>query len=98
MGITRTSGEVVLTAAGAVISSGKPVRIYSMTVVGSGTTKGELYSGTSKTGTARVSIPCVANQSVTVNFENGLLFSSGAYFSKESSAVSQATLECSLEL
>jgi hypothetical protein len=97
MGITRTSGEVVLTADGAVISSGKPVRVYSMTILGSSTGHGELYSGTSKSGTARVSLLGVASTSVTQNFENGLLFSSGAYFAKDST-ISQSIIECSLEL
>lgn len=94
----RTSGLEILTASASVISSGKPVRVYSATVV-SGTTNGLiLYNGTSTSGTAIISITGVANRSVTQEYgPEGILFPSGCYAFIESGA-STAAIECSLEL
>ena len=91
-------GTEVLTSSGTLISSGAPVRVYSLTLVGSGTAGVELYNGTSATGTARVSIAAAAaTRTTTQNFEGGMLFPSGCYVELETS-VSQAVLECRREL
>ncbi len=90
-------GEKVFTSSGVLISSGKPVRVWNLSLVGSGTAAVQLYGGTSASGTARISLPAAAaNRTTTQNFEGGLLFSSGCYVELEST-VSQAILECRLE-
>lgn len=92
-----THGEQVITSSGALISSGKPVRVHNITW-SSGATAGvvELYSGSSKTGTARWAEAGTANKTKTVNFNGGLLFSSGCYVYINAAATA-AVIECSLE-
>lgn len=101
MGITRTSGAETFTANGAVITSGKPIRVYSATWV-SGATAGilQLYNGTAISGTPWISETGTAQRSKTVNFTNGLLFNAGCYVDIDAAAsnTSVAILECSLEL
>jgi len=96
MSFGKTSGTVVVTSSGALISSGKPVRVFNVTSTAASTSGTELYNGTSKTGTARVSYANVAGRTTTVNFQEGMLFPDGCYVVLES-GTSQAVLECRLE-
>ncbi len=90
-------GVEVITANGALITSGKPVRVYNVSIVGSGTAGVELYNGTAVSGTARVSFKAgAATRTTTQNFEGGLLFPGGCYVEIES-GTSQAVIECRLE-
>lgn len=96
MSFGKTTGTEVITADGAVISSGKPVRVFSVTVA-SGTAHGaRLYNGTSTGGTLFDEINPSANTTKTQNFENGKLFSGGCYVDLLTGA-SSAVLECRLE-
>ena len=99
MGITRTSGSVTITTSGALISSGKPVRVYSCTHASGGTAGVvQLYNGTAASGTPKVSLTGTASRTLTQNFENGLLFPSGCYVELVNANCSAAVLECCLEL
>jgi len=95
MGI-GSSGVVVKTADGNLSTAGKPIRVFSLTVVSASTAGAALYNGTSISGTARVSIDGVASRSNTQNFEGGLLFPDGCYV--DLVGASQAVIECRLEL
>ena len=95
MGI-GSSGVVVKTADGNLSTAGKPVRVFSLTVVSGSTAGANLYNGTAISGTPRVALVGVANASNTVNFEGGLLFPDGCYV--DLVGASQAVIECRLEL
>jgi len=74
------SGSTRLTANGVVGVSGKPVRVYSVTVMSGGTAgKSALYNGTAISGTPYIWAAGTANTSQTTNFEGGVLFPSGCY-------------------
>lgn len=96
MSFGKTTGVEVITSSGVLISSGKPVRVFNVTSTAAGTSGTELYSGTSQSGTARVSFANSAGRTTTVNFEGGMLFPSGCYVYLES-GTTQAVLECRLE-
>ena len=100
MGITRTSGAKTLTASGALISSGEPIRVWSVHFT-SGATAGviQLYNNTSATGTPVISETGTANRSKSVNYENGLLFPDGCYVEfVTATSPSAAVIECSMEV
>lgn len=95
MGI-GSSGSVLKTADGNLSTAGKPVRVFSLTVVSATTAGVQLFSGTAATGIPRVSIDGVAYRSNTCNFQDGLLFPDGCYVNLV--GASQAVIECRLEL
>lgn len=97
MAYGNLSGTETFTADGAVIDSGAKVRIFNVTWV-SGATAGilQLFNGTSATGTPYFSEAGTANQSKTVNFENGMVFANGCYVDINANC-SLAILQCRAE-
>jgi hypothetical protein len=78
-----TIGSVILTADGAVGISGKPVRVYSATWLSDATARDlVLRHGTSGSATIWITAGGTISKTVTLNFEGGLLFPNGCYFSK----------------
>lgn len=84
-------GIQTLTTTGAVLASGRPIRLFSMHWYGSTTAAMGVYNGTSVSGTLVLTAAGVANASQSLNFENGLPFPSGCYLSIPST-VTSATL------
>ena len=79
--MTDTSGSLYLAADGAIGVSGKPVRIFSATWLSDGTARDlVLRNGTTDSSTIWVTAAGVIDKTVTLNFEGGLLFTSGAFF------------------
>ena len=77
-------GSQILTADGAVGVSGKPVRVYNATWL-SGGTAGDLVlrNGTAAGDTAYVTIAGAISDTVTQEWEGGLLFPAGCFFDKD---------------
>jgi hypothetical protein len=94
MGFTLGSGRVRLTADGAVITSGLPVRVYSVTWL-SGTTAGYvgLRNGTGTSADLDFYLDGTASKTKTENFEGGKLFPAGCYCDIDAN-VSWVSLEC----
>ena len=96
--MSTLTGTEIITADGALISSGKPVRVYLATWA-SGATAGvlQLFNNTSITGTPLFSGTGTAQRTAVQSFgENGMLFPSGCYV--DIGVSTQAVLECRLEL
>lgn len=73
-------GTTKITADGVVGQSGKPTRIYSVSLVSGGSASTlALYSGTSTGGTLLDQVDGTASQSVTKNYAGGLLFPAGCF-------------------
>ena len=97
MAFGNTSGTERITSDSVVISSGKPVRVFSLTFPSGGSAGvAELYNGTSKSGDVYVSLTGTANRTLTQNFEDGLLFPDGCFAALE--GASTAILACRLEI
>ena len=78
-----SSGSVRLAADSVIGVSGKPVRIFSATWLSGAGGAGELVvrAGTADTDSAVITVDgSAASVTTTQNFENGLLFPSGAFF------------------
>jgi hypothetical protein len=91
-----SQGSVTLIGSGALIASGRQVRVYSLTFT-SGASVGaiQLYNGTAASGTPVWSQEGTASRSFTQNFEGGLLFPAGCYVSFD--GASAAILACAAE-
>lgn len=90
----ENSGNVTLTASGAVISSGTKVRVYNVIGLAGANSILSFYDGTSASGTLIDVVPITANTPARVNYENGKLFASGCYVNVAGS-ITGCNLECS---
>lgn len=85
-GVTR------LTADGAVGTSGRKIRVYSVHLVsGASNSTCTLKLGTSTSGTAYIQIDGVASTAVTLNFNGGILFPTGCFLDADAN-ISYATI------
>ena len=85
-------GSVRITADGAIGTSGKPVRIYSISLISGGTASVlSLLDGTSAAGTQQVSLTGTASTGMIANFAGGLRFPSGCYADVDGN-ISSATI------
>lgn len=92
------SGSVAATADSVIGASGKPVRIYNATWLSTGSAGTlVLRNGSDATGTVWVQQEGTASQTKTVNWEGGLLFTSGCFFDKDAS-VTLAVFEAFTEI
>ena len=93
-----SSGSTRLTGDNPVGPSGQPIRVYSATWL-SGATAGDLVlrNGTSGSDPAYVTKAGVISDTVTQNFEGGLLFPSGCWFDKDTN-VTAVVVEFAVEL
>lgn len=84
------SGSVLITADGAVGTSGQAVRIFSIHIVSSGTAAiVSFYNNTSASGTAYLKITGTISTGVTVAFgPTGVLFPSGCFIDVDTNTVS----------
>jgi len=94
----NTSGRIRITADGAVITSGQPVRVYNVTWL-SGTTAGfvGLRNGTGTSADLDFYDDGVASKTFTQNFTNGKLFPAGCYCDIDAN-VTWVTIECKKEM
>lgn len=93
-----TPGTVYTTADLALISSGKPVRVFLIHEIYEGSSTGSvLRNGTSASGTIYVSLKSIDSQGVTTDLgANGMLFPNGCFYD-EGTAVTSATIVAQLE-
>ena len=86
----QSSGSTRLTADGAVGTSGRPIRIFSVHEIYGSTSTGSVFrNGTSATDTIFISLKSTDSTGVTTSFgENGFLFPSGCFFDKGTSVTS----------
>jgi len=93
----NTSGRIRITADGAVITSGKPVRVYNITWL-SGTTAGYvgLRNGTGTSADLDYYRDGTASKTYSESFENGKLFPAGCYCDIDAN-VTWVTIECKKE-
>ena len=89
MGILGISGSGYYTADSVIGTTGEPTRVYSATWL-SHTAVGDLVlrNGSSASGDIYVNAVGDADDTVTLNFENGLLFPGGCFFDKDATTVS----------
>ncbi len=81
----------------AVLTSGKPVRVFSVFLLSDGTASTvSLYNGTAASGTAFIQIDGVISKGATLDFANGILFPNGCFASVDSHTVS-LTIACQTE-
>lgn len=91
-GITR------LTADGAVGTSGRAIRVFSIELISGATASTTSFkNGTSTAGTAYAQVDGLANSSVVVNYAGGKLFPSGCYMDTDAN-ISYCTVVYSEEL
>ena len=92
------SGSVRKTADGAVGVSGKPVRVYSVTIMNGATASSAvLRNGTTAAGDAYIYHLGTTNTSKTVSFDGGLLFPDGCFYDHTVTA-SAAIIEFATEI
>ena len=91
-------GTVRVTADGALISSGKPVRVYHIHEIYGGSSAGSvLRNGTSASDTIYVQLTSTDSTGVSTDFgPHGVLFPSGCFYD-EGTSVTSATIVCRLE-
>ena len=91
-------GSVRITADSVILESGKPVRVYWVSLVSGATASVlSLKNGTTSSGTEYISITGTANTGIVVNFAGGALFP-GGLFADADANISSATFGCTKEL
>jgi hypothetical protein len=95
-----TPGTVVITnqTDAAIGPSGKPIRIFSISVLSGGTAAVvKLFNGTDASGVIWLQVDGTINKAVTVDFANGILFPAGCFADVDANTVS-LIVACSSEL
>lgn len=90
-GFMGTVGTVAITnqTDAAVITSGKPVRVFSISALSDGTaTVVKLYNGTSTGGDLYLQIDGTISKAVVQDFSHGILFPAGCFADVDSHTVS----------
>ena len=95
-GFLGMPGVTRLTTTDAIVgASGKPIRVYDVTMVSGGTaSKVILRNGTTTGGTPQLQIDGVINQQVSWSSTNGLLFPDGCFADVDANTVALTVSWC----
>lgn len=98
-GFMGTVGTVLISnqTDAAVLRSGKPVRVFSFSVISAATAAVvKLYNGTSTGGDLYLQIDGTINKAIMQDFSHGILFPAGCFADVDANTTS-LTIACALE-